>query len=153
MAGTVAVIGFVIAAAGTAYSAHQAGKATDDEADRLEKQARRDAEIQREETERLTSKQRALYAASGVRVDEGSPLAVTAETQRKAEEERNAILEGYGYREDALRTDADRTRVSGYSSAAGTLLGGAATYSASPSAKNPFKTTTGFTDPGTYYKG
>ena len=153
MAGTVAVIVAVVGAVRTAYSAHQAAEDRDDAKDQLEKQARRDAEIHAEETERLTAKQKALYAASGVRVDEGSPLAVIAETQRKAEEERNAILQGYGYQGDRLSTEADRIRTTGAFSVAGTLLGGAATYAASPNAKNPFKTTTGFTDPGTYYKG
>ena len=152
MAATVAVVAFVVGAGSQIYSAHESAKDRDDARDRLKKQAKRDAEIHSEESKALRSKQIALYAASGVRVDDGSPLAVIEESQRRAEEERESILEGFGYREDALSDEASRIRVSGYSGAAGTLLGGAATYATSPYAKNPFASSAP-TDPGTYYKG
>jgi hypothetical protein len=145
MGGTAAVIGLVISVIGagaSAYSAHQAGEARDDEADRMERMAKRDAEIHREQSEKLTAKQRALYAASGVKVGAGSPLAVIAASQVESEEERQEILRGYGFRIDALRTDASRTRTSGYLTGVGTLLGGVSNYAASPYAKNPFATGT-----------
>jgi hypothetical protein len=104
----------------------------------MEEMAKRDAEIHREQSEKLTAKQRALYAASGVKVSAGSPLAVIARSQAEAEEERQEILKGYGFRSKALRQDASRTRTSGYLTGAGTLLGGVSNYAASPYAKNPF---------------
>lgn len=141
MAAVAAVTIAVIGAGATAYSTHQAAEAREDEADRMKDEGKRAAEVHRRQTERLTSKQRAAYAASGVRVGEGTPLAVIEATQRDADEEREEILKGYGYRSDALKKDASRIRVSGYSSAAGTLLGGAAGYASSPYAKNPFAST------------
>lgn len=142
--GTAAVvIGVVTALVGAGSAIHQAGQASDardDQAKLLEEQAERDAAIQLANTEKLTAKQRALYAASGVRVDVGSPLAVIAATERKAAEERAEILKGYGRRADALRTDADRIQTGGYASGTGTLLGGAADFAESPYAQNLFKT-------------
>jgi hypothetical protein len=143
MGGTAAVIGLVISVigAGTAvYQSQQAADAAEDEAKRMEEMAKRDAEIHREQSEKLTAKQRALYAASGVKVGAGSPLAVIARSQAEAEEERQEILKGYGFRSDALRSGASRIRTSGYLTGVGTLLGGTATYAASPYAKNPFAT-------------
>lgn len=148
-----AIIGLVISvvSAGAAYhQSQQAADAREDEKDRMKEMAQRDAEIHREESAKLTAKQRALFAASGVKVDEGSPLAVIAKSQADAEEERQEILRGYGFRADALQTDADRIRTSGYATAGGTLLSGVANYAASPYAKNPFSTSPSVTAPSTY---
>ena len=148
MAAAAAVIGLVVsvASAGVAYhQSQQAAEAREDEKDRIEDMAKRDAEIHMEESEKLTAKQRALFAASGVKVDEGSPLAVIAQSQADAEEERQEILKGYGFRGDALQTDADRIRTSGYATAGGTLLGGVANYAASPYASNPFSSSPTYT--------
>lgn len=141
MGGTAAVVGLVISVIGAGAAVHQsmeAAEAREDEEKRMAEMAKRDAEIHREQSEKLTAKQRALYAASGVKVGAGSPLAVIARSQVEAEEERQEILRGYGFRRDALRSDASRIRTSGYLTGAGTLLGGTATYAASPYAKNPF---------------
>ena len=142
-----AVIGLVSAlvGAGTAYhQSQQAAEARDDAADQMEKQATRDSEILEKESERLTAKQRALFAASGVRVDEGSPLAVIAASQAEAQAERDAVMQGYSYRIGAMEDDASAIRTTGYLTTAGTLLGGAATYATSPYARNPFKSTSSF---------
>ena len=59
MGGTAAVVGLVISVIGagaSAYQAHQAAEARDDEADRMEEMAKRDAEIHREQSEKLTGK-------------------------------------------------------------------------------------------------
>lgn len=141
MGGTAAVVGLVISiigAGGAVYQSRQAAEAAEDEEKRLKEMAKRDAEIHQEQSEKLTAKQRALYAASGVKVGVGSPLAVIARSQAEAEEERQEILKGYGFRRDALRSDASRVRTSGYLTGVGTLLGGTASYAASPYAKNPF---------------
>ena len=153
MAGTAVIIGTIVSAATGAYTTYKSAQDRDDAEDQLKKQAKRDAEVLSENAEILKKKQIAAYAASGVRVDVGSPLAVIEESQRKAEEERSAILEGYGNRGDTLSTEASRIRVGGYSGAASTLLSGATSYATSPNFVNPFKSTSGFTDPGTYYKG
>jgi hypothetical protein len=146
-----AVIGLVSALVGGASAYHQSQKAADardDARDQMKLQAQRDAEIHMRDTEKLTSKQRALYAASGVKVDDGSPLAVILASQADAEEERQAIAQGYGYRTDALGKDANAIRTTGYLNTAGTLLGGAATYASSPYGKNPFAASSSPLTPG-----
>jgi len=134
----VGAAGALFGAGATAYSAHQAADERERKEKALKEQAQRDAEIHKQRTAAILGKQKAAYAASGVEVDEGSPLAVITETQQQAEEERKAILKNYEYREDTLTRAASRIRTSGYSSAFGTLLGGAADYASSPYAVNPF---------------
>ncbi len=144
MAQAAAVIGLVVAIVGAGssiYQGMQAADAREEEKDRMEGMAKRDAEVLMEESKKLTAKQRALFAASGVKVGEGSPLAVIAKSQADAEEERQEILNLYGFRSKSLTIDADRIRTSSYMTGAGTLLSGVSNYASSPYASNPFATT------------
>lgn len=139
MAGSAAVITAVVAvvsAAGTVYTMEQAADDRREEEKRLKQQAEREARLHTERSEKLIGKQRALFAASGVRVDSGSPLAVLKDTEEKAASERAEILKAYGYKADALGSEASRLSTQGYVSGSSTLLSGAADFSANP--QNPF---------------
>ena len=143
MAGTAAVVGAIGSLAGAGamiYSGQQQKKDREDEEDRLEKQKARDVDIHKDKTRRLLGAQKAAYAASGVRVGQDTPLAAYYTTKREAEEEREAIKKGYGFRSDVLQTAAKRHGLYGWASGAGTLLKGIGDYSSSPYARNPFAT-------------
>ncbi len=143
MGGTAAVIGIigtVIGAGGTLYKTYQEHEHAEKQEKRLKKERQRAAMLHDEKVKRLVGTQLAQYGAAGVRVGEGTPLDVIEETREKGEEERRAILEGYGYDIDAWR---DRQRASiweGGIGAGGTLLSGVGEYAKSPYAKNPFAT-------------
>lgn len=139
MAGTAAVVGVVSAIVGAGATYYQSQQAADDrekEKKRLEEQRQREIQLHIERTDTLASKQRALFAASGVRVESGSPLAVIEETQNKAEQERQDILNMYGYQSDALGSEASRIETTGYAETGGTLLAGTSQFAADP--YNPF---------------
>lgn len=141
MAGTAAVVTAITAAAGAGtavYQANQAAKDRDDAKDRLREQRNREAAILEDEADKLKSKQRAAYAASGVVVDQDSPLAVIEQSQKDAAEQRDAVLKGYDYKASDLSKEASRARTSGYATAAGTLLTGVGDYAANPYTTNPF---------------
>jgi len=88
-----------------------------------------EAKIKREENERLSSKQRALYAKSGVEIDSGTPLLVLAEEARKMEEDALFIEEQGNVEYNAgmsrasiWNTRAREARRSGNVGAVGTIL-------------------------------
>lgn len=88
--------------------------------------------VSREKRQAL-SRQRALYAKSGVIIDEGSPLAVMADTATQYEMDINALKYNAAVQQNLLNTEADyrrqvarRTRSAGYLSAGSTLLMSAA---------------------------
>ena len=140
MAGTAAIVGAVatlVTAGGQIYQSWQAAEDAEDQERQLKKERKRAAMIHDRETRRFIGSQRTAYAASGVVVDEGTPLAVVRETERLAGEERQAILEGYDARIKSLRTEQRRLRVGGMLKAGGTLLGGIGTFGAA----YPFKET------------
>ena len=141
MAGTAAVIGAVVTvvtAGGQLYQAWQASEDAEEQERQLRRERQRAAEIHDRDLRRFIGSQRAAYAASGVVVDEGTPLAVVRETERLGEEERRAILEGYDARISSLRTERRRLMVGGMMGAGGTLLGGVGAFAST----YPFKTTT-----------
>ena len=102
-------------------------------------QARREAEIsaneKRQEGKRAMSRQRALYAKSGVSLSSKSPLMVLEETL--AESEHDALLEtyfgeskarGFESRGAMLSAEGEAGYSRGMWDAGGSLLKGAATY-------------------------
>lgn len=124
MAHIVAAVAAVIGAGSSIYQARQARSAANDQARLNELQAQQDAENRDMERRRLLSSQRAAYGASGVKVDEGTPLTVYAETNRIADQDIQNILTMGRLRGQVNRREGRAVMVSGYASAAGSLLKG-----------------------------
>ena len=86
----------------------------------------------RKQTDELQSAQTASYAAQGVDVSKGVPVALAEDTDARANEDarriwRNATYQAWGLQMDASKTrqDAARTKKGGRYAAASTLFGGA----------------------------
>lgn len=142
MGGTAAVVGIIstiVTAGGSAYKLHQAAEDRRDEKKRLKKQQQRQMQLHSEKEDALKGKQRAMFAASGVDVGQGSPLAVWEETEQKAEQERADILESYGYQADALGSSASRLDTTAAAEAGGTLLSGASAFATNPYIQGYFR--------------
>ena len=119
-------IAAIAGAGGAAYAGIKAKERAEDQADEIERRTRYEQERMREEGERLKGRQRAAYAASGVRVDEDTPLAVVQETQREVERDiREVGRRGY-YAADVARTEGRDLFTGAMWQAGGTLLGGGA---------------------------
>ena len=142
---SLAVAAVVVAAAGaatTAYGQYEQGKAqkkwgsynaalAERDAETARKNAEYEAGVQRKETQKLLSRQRALYGKSGVTL-EGSPLLLMAETAAEGELdalmiERGGRTRAQGYRSEATlsRMKGSAAKRAGYYGAGSTLLTGA----------------------------
>lgn len=123
MAGAIGLAGTLIGV----WSAYDTGKSAkedkDDAADLAIREAEEAAKKQLQETEQILSTQQAAYASGGVSL-EGTPLFVIEETNRKAAEERELILELGGYRSSALRNQGASLYTQGLGKAAGSFLTG-----------------------------
>lgn len=89
-------------------------------AEAARKKALYDANVKREENERLSSRQRALYAKAGVDIDSGTPLLVLAEQARDMEEDaRNIELQGeVGYEQGVAKSNIWKRTSASYMSSA-----------------------------------
>ncbi len=117
-----------IGAGGVLYSAHQRKQAQREQASELEDRLEYEAERREREEEKLLSRQRAAYAASGVRL-EGTPLEVIKYTQEEASREREELLRRGQYTADLMREEASDIWTTGMWNTTGTLLSGvSATY-------------------------
>lgn len=108
MSTVIGIISLVAGLAGSAMSANaqqQAGEAEkkayefnaqlkEQEAEQLKTKAMWDESLSREQSREHIAKMRAMYAKSGVRLDEGSPLLVMADSAAKAEKDALAIRWG-----------------------------------------------------------
>lgn len=86
----------------------------------------------RKQTDELQSAQTASYAAQGVDVSKGAPVALAEDTDARANEDarriwRNATYQAWGLQMDASKTreEAARTKKGGRYAAMSTLFGGA----------------------------
>lgn len=108
MSTVIGIISLVAGVVGSAMSANaqaQAGEAEkkayefnaqlkEQEAEQLKTKAMWDESLSREQSREHIAKMRAMYAKSGVRLDEGSPLLVMADSAAKAEKDALAIRWG-----------------------------------------------------------
>jgi hypothetical protein len=129
----------VVAAAGTAYTAHQQAEAqeyTEEvaelDAETRQKEAAVAEQVRRQEIRRQQSAQRAAYAVAGV-VPEGSPLELAEETAILGELDAltvryqgAAAAQARRARARLARFEAGATRAAGAINTGATLLGGAA---------------------------
>ncbi len=70
--------------------------------------------LRKKEADKLRSRQIAKFAKAGVKVDEGSPLLVLAETSLDAQEDMRFIQEGTDARAGSFRHNADTFRRSAH---------------------------------------
>lgn len=110
---TALIVGAVLSAAGTAYSAYSQHEAASDQKKLLNQQAAMERETAaaeagniREKGKRLIGAQRAALAASGVKIDEGSGDALQQETSRLTEQDALAVLKGGANRSSLLQGEA-----------------------------------------------
>lgn len=123
MGEAIALLGLLVSAGSVIHAADQAKDAKDDAADLAALEAQAAADKQARATEKLTSKQRAAYAAAGVDL-EGTPLEVITTTEREAAEERDLILKLGDLRSSAFSTEGQSLWEQGLGEGAGTLLTG-----------------------------
>jgi len=136
--GIIAAGGALLSAAGQISSSQAQAKAERSRAALLQQDAERrrqiaaqDAAAFRRDQSRLEARQRAGFAASGVKVFEGTPMGVQIDTAREGEFQAQRILvggltEATGLDTEAgfLRTQARNTQSTGFIRAGGTLLSG-----------------------------
>lgn len=139
---TALIVGAVMSAAGTAYSAYSQNEAGKDAAKLQNQQANMEREAAaaeasnvREKGKRLIGAQRAALAASGVKIDEGSGDALQQETARLTEQDALAVLKGGANRASLLNGQANISKknassalVAGGLDVASTAASGAAAY-------------------------
>lgn len=82
----------------------------------------------REEGESFLSSQTAGFGASGVRLDEGSPLAVMQESAANLEQDVQRTLKSGEFQSTRLRNLAASTRTQGKFALAGGILSGGSTF-------------------------
>jgi hypothetical protein len=122
-----AAIGIVTAVVGAVVShdaAQDAQKAKKQQAMMAQMEASYNARLQKRETDKLVSRQRAAYAASGVALDD-TPYEVMALTAAEADEERQMMLRLGGMKSDSLMTEGDYAYKLGQGEMWGSLLTGA----------------------------
>lgn len=125
---TVVMMGLAtaVSAGATAYSAHQKKEAADDQADELDRRLKMEVKQMDEDAKSLKSRQRAAYAAAGVELEEGTPLAVIEHTQNAARQDREEVLRRGKYTSETIRDEGSDIWTTGMWNTAGTLLGGSA---------------------------
>jgi len=137
---TLLITSMALTAVGTgasAYSSYESGKATErlheynakvseNDALRREMEAQAQAAGQRESSERILEKQRALYAKGGV-LDEGTPLTLLADTAAELELAALEIERGGNVEASRSRQQAVIDRMAGKSAARAGKLGAGAT--------------------------
>ena len=112
MVGTgVSMAGGMKAGAEAAYLGQQQAKWKERDADIALQNSKYAAYMHMRNAGKMVGQQRAAYAASGVTVDVGSPLAVMDETNRVADAEHYNILREGQLQSDALRGDAQLMRM------------------------------------------
>lgn len=116
---TIALASAIISGVGTVYAGMQAKKQANREAEALKKEAEQKARARIKEGQRLASRQRALFAKSGVVVDADTPLLVVEETLSDAEEDARQLRENYATRASIRRSEGRSAFNAG-------LIGGAA---------------------------
>lgn len=130
----VSAVGAIYQGMAASKAAKMNAEANDAAASATRQQAQLEAQRQRVQAAKALGAIRTGYAASGVTL-EGNPLDVLAESAYNAEIDNQLILKGGEIRAQGFERSAslDRQRArnaetSGYLSAAGSLLGGAAGY-------------------------
>lgn len=141
MAASAGIVSMVIAAGTAAYQGYTSSRDKDRAEDQLQDERKDELKLHDKRAKRIEGSQRAAFGASGVDVNAGTPLEVIDMTRQEAQEEREAIMQGYDFRSDTLKTEASRIRTGAAAKVGGTLLTGVGEYMERPGATNPFATT------------
>ncbi len=121
----------LIGAGSAAYSAHKSKERAEDQEREIKRRTKKEQERLAEEKEALKGRQRAAYAAAGMDIRKGTPLAVIEETERIYREEHKEVGKRGRYASNIAKREGRDLWTTGMFDTAGTLLGGAArTYQA-----------------------